>query len=258
MSQLQPSQRRKKNWRPSVPIREKTASSGGQPGSITSTGVSWDWNGSTVLKARATYHPSPPPPIAVLDTRRRKQAREHLLATMDPVLKAYLDKMSEDAAARAKKQDSDTNAILQAVATHTARIDALVTWKPELEARFVQLELSVAALQAASPPTTTSNGSPPPVPSPAVAREIHGQPGHGASLHTREPTSVTPASPAAPPSDSRVEPNKAAWPCADRDDESEPFGTCTTGASELLEEADYQRDPDSTRVHGINHSNEQE
>ncbi|KAE8767146.1 hypothetical protein D1007_61531 [Hordeum vulgare] len=118
---------------------------------------------------------------------------------MDPVLKAYLDKMSDDAAARANKQDSATNAILQAVATQTARIDTLVTWKPELEARFAQLELSVAALQAASPPTTTPNGSPPPAPSPAVAREIHGQPGHDASLHNGEPTSVTPASPAVPP-----------------------------------------------------------
>ncbi|KAE8767253.1 hypothetical protein D1007_61423 [Hordeum vulgare] len=79
---------------------------------------------------------------------------------MDPVLKAYLDNMSDEAAARANKKDSATNTILQAVATQTARIDTLITWKPELEARFAHLELSVAALQATSPPTTTSNGSP--------------------------------------------------------------------------------------------------
>lgn len=73
---------------------------------------------------------------------------------MDPALKAYLDKMSdeattradkmrEEATARAKKQDGDTTTILQALATQTTRIDSHVTWKPELEARFAQLKLSV-------------------------------------------------------------------------------------------------------------------
>uniref|UniRef100_M8CAT1 Uncharacterized protein n=1 Tax=Aegilops tauschii TaxID=37682 RepID=M8CAT1_AEGTA len=56
---------------------------------------------------------------------------------MDPALKAYLDKMSDEATARANKQDGDNNAILQALATQTARIDSLVTWKPELEARRI-------------------------------------------------------------------------------------------------------------------------
>ena len=91
---------------------------------------------------------------------------------MDPALKAYLDKMSDDTIARANKQDDDSKAILKAVATQTARIDALVSWKPEMEERFAQLESSVAALQAASTSTAPSSGSPPSATPPMVAREI--------------------------------------------------------------------------------------
>lgn len=118
---------------------------------------------------------------------------------MDPALKAYLDKLNDEAIARANKQDDDNRAILKAVATQTARIDALVTWKPELEARFAQLELSVAALQAASSSTAPSTGSPPPATPPMVARETQGQPSHGASLHPGGSPTVTPESPAASP-----------------------------------------------------------
>uniref|UniRef100_A0A453DDL0 Reverse transcriptase domain-containing protein n=1 Tax=Aegilops tauschii subsp. strangulata TaxID=200361 RepID=A0A453DDL0_AEGTS len=135
----------------------------------------------------------------VLETRSQKQARDHLLATMDLALKAYLDKMSDEAAARANKQEGDNSAILQALATQTARIDALVTWKPELEARFAQLELSVAALQAASPSTAPSTGSPPHATPLIIARETHGQPSHGAPLHPGGSPTVTPESPAASP-----------------------------------------------------------
>ncbi|VAI24746.1 unnamed protein product [Triticum turgidum subsp. durum] len=118
---------------------------------------------------------------------------------MDPALKSYLDKMSEEAATRARKQAEDNNAILQALATQTARIDSLVNWKPELEARFAQLEQSVAALQAASPPPSSSTGSTLlATPSP-VTREIHGQPCHGAPLHPGGSPTVTPESPAASP-----------------------------------------------------------
>ena len=110
----------------------------------------------------ATHHPSTAADdtTAALETRRQKQARDFLIANMDPALKAYLDKMSDDTVARANKQDDDSKAILKAVATQTARIDALVSWKPELEARFAQLESAVATLQAASsalaptPPST--------------------------------------------------------------------------------------------------------
>lgn len=120
----------------------------------------------------------------MLDTRRRKQARDHLLATMNPDLRAYHNKMSDDATARANKQDSDTSTILQALAAQTARIDSLVTWKPELEARFVRLELSVAALQAAPPTPASSSGQPPLATPAATAIEIHGLSSHGAPLHT--------------------------------------------------------------------------
>ncbi|KAF7079270.1 hypothetical protein CFC21_083525 [Triticum aestivum] len=137
--------------------------------------------------------------ISVLETRRQKQVRDHLIATMDPALKAYLDKMSDEATARANKQDGDNNAILQALATQTARIDSLVTWKPELEARFTQLELSVAALQAASSSTAPSIGSPPLATPPMVAREIQGQSGHDAPLHPGGSSSVIPESPATSP-----------------------------------------------------------
>ncbi|XP_044419836.1 uncharacterized protein [Triticum aestivum] len=115
---------------------------------------------------------------------------------MDPALKAYLDKMSDEATARANKQDGDNNAILQALATQTARIDSLVTWKPELEARFAQLELSVAALQAASSSTAPSIGSPPLATPTMVAREIQGQSGHGVPGGS---LSVTPESPSTSP-----------------------------------------------------------
>jgi hypothetical protein len=110
---------------------------------------------------------------------------------MDPALKAYLDKMNDEAIARANKQDDNNKAILKAVATQTARIDALVCWRPELEARFAQLESSVAALQAASAPTAPSSGSPPPVTPPVVACKIQGQPSHGVSLHPGGPPTVT-------------------------------------------------------------------
>lgn len=129
---------------------------------------------------------------------------------MDPGLKAYLDKMSDEAAARtnkmsdeaaarANKQDGNNNTILQALATQSAWIDSLVTRKPEMEARFAQLELSVAALQAASSSMTPSDGSPPPATPPTVAREIQGQPCRGATLHTGDPSLVTTASPVTTP-----------------------------------------------------------
>ena len=78
-----------------------------------------------------------------LETRRQKQARDSLIANMVPVLKAYLDKLNDEAITRARHQEEDNKAILQAGATQTARVDAPVTWKPELEARFAQLKLSV-------------------------------------------------------------------------------------------------------------------
>ncbi|KAE8795843.1 hypothetical protein D1007_29287 [Hordeum vulgare] len=83
----------------------------------------------------ATYHPSaptyPPSPVAALETRRQKHARDAFFTTMDLVLKAYLDKMNDDVVSRAAKQDDDNKAILKAMATQSAWIDALVSWKME-------------------------------------------------------------------------------------------------------------------------------
>lgn len=85
---------------------------------------------------------------------------------MDPELRACLDRLdsnaNERAAAadaksneRAAAADAKSNSILKALDAQTERIDALVAWRLELEARFAKLELSVAALQAASPAAAT-------------------------------------------------------------------------------------------------------
>ncbi|KAI4984323.1 hypothetical protein ZWY2020_057555 [Hordeum vulgare] len=120
--------------------------------------------------------PSPPSSVAALETRSQKHACDAFFATIDPVLKAYLDKMNDDAAARAAKQDVDNKAILKAVATQSAWIDALISWKPELKAESASLATS-----------------------PLVACEIQGQPSHDVLHHIRGPPTVTVESPAVSP-----------------------------------------------------------
>lgn len=106
------------------------------------------------MVSEPTYHPFAS--TVKLDTYHQKQVRKALLATMDPELCAYLDKMSSDAVARADKMNNDVNTILKALVAHTARIDSLTTWKPDLEAYFAKLELSVSTLQATPPATRSS------------------------------------------------------------------------------------------------------
>lgn len=106
---------------------------------------------------------------------------------MNPDLRAYLDRMNEYAAARADKMNNDVDTILKALAAQTARIDSLATWKPDLEACFAKLELSVTALQAVPPTTTPISGPPSPAPPIAAASELHGQSSHGVPLHTIPP-----------------------------------------------------------------------
>ncbi|KAI4983885.1 hypothetical protein ZWY2020_025751, partial [Hordeum vulgare] len=129
---------------------------------------------------------SPPSSVTALETRSQKHTRDSFFATMDPMMKAYLDKMNDDAVARATKQDVDNKAILKAVATQSAWIDAL-------------LELSVAYLQAASTSVAPTSESLPPASSPLVAHEIQGQPSQVPSLHPGGPPSVTVESPAVSP-----------------------------------------------------------
>ncbi|KAE8813343.1 hypothetical protein D1007_09496 [Hordeum vulgare] len=123
---------------PLPPIRDTSKSLQGHLGSSSPTA---DPNPVPNIVVSASHLPpsapsSPPSSVTALETRSQKHTRDSFFATMDPMMKAYLDKMNDDAVARATKQDVDNKAILKAVATQSAWIDALVSWKPELEARF--------------------------------------------------------------------------------------------------------------------------
>ena len=101
---------------------------------------------------------------------------------MDPELRAYLDRLDSNTSERAAVADARSASILKAFDAQIARIDALTAWKPDLEARFAQLELSVAALHAASSPAaTTSSGAPRTPSSFMTPGDLHGQSGHGVS-----------------------------------------------------------------------------
>ncbi|KAE8807166.1 hypothetical protein D1007_16580 [Hordeum vulgare] len=143
--------------------------------------------------------PSAPYSVSALETRSKEHTGDAFFATLDPVLKAHLDKMNDDAVARAARKEVNNKAILEAMAMQSTWIDALVSSKPELEARFTQLELSFENLQATSTSVTPTSESLPPATSPLVARKIQEQPSHDASLHSGGPPTLTMESPTASP-----------------------------------------------------------
>ena len=81
-----------------------------------------------------------------LDTCCRKQAHEALIATMNPELRAYLNRINNDITLHADKMNNDIAPILKALVAQTARIDA------ETESRSpLRQARSVSALQTTLP-----------------------------------------------------------------------------------------------------------
>jgi hypothetical protein len=138
---------------------------------------------------------------------------------MDPALKEYLDSMRADAAALQSSIDAvhakqdDMSHQIEYQSTHL--LD-LCGWKPGIEARFAQLEATVANLQrtlpapavaatdihqaqAASVAAASGSGAPHFVANPLFDGAIHGPGGHGEHVIPGGNPAVTSASPSVPP-----------------------------------------------------------
>ena len=112
---------------------------------------------------------------------------------MDPELRALLELMEHNATKCSEH-------LLKALDAQTEHIDALAAWRPELEARFAKLEVSVAALQSASTAAAAASGGTPVQPPPSLAPSTsHGPFGHGVQHFPGGSPSVALESPPAPP-----------------------------------------------------------
>jgi hypothetical protein len=66
---------------------------------------------------------------------------------MDPALREYLDRMELNANARSDSIVATQQGLSQQIAAQTVQLRDLADWRPDLEARFAQLQGAVADLQ---------------------------------------------------------------------------------------------------------------
>lgn len=134
-----------------------------------------------------------------------RQARSQL-AAMDPAVEAFLERLDSTMKAQSKA--------IAEIQASTAKIDALVAWRPDLEKRVADLGDAVAALQLAHPPPTKesednraqASGSAPPATSDShiggglgAVDAPHGPAGHGVYNLARGPSAVSFQTPPPPP-----------------------------------------------------------
>lgn len=130
---------------------------------------------------------------------------------MDPTLKDYLDRMSQEARSfkeavlsRSDEMISKQDKLEQQLTVQSTQLTDLCTWKPDLEARFTKLQEAVADLQRAQfPPPAAASGSATAhlVASPQnpCEGEIHGQVGHREHANSGGFSPVNSTLPAVPP-----------------------------------------------------------
>ena len=140
---------------------------------------------------------------------------------MDPTLKSYLDDMRKDSAEiklSISANGDKISSLAQRFESQTAQIAELRGWKPDLEARFTQLQTTVNELQRAQSSSAAAAGESvaahlatrPPSSSEAV-------PGQGLGVNTfpgGNPTAAF-ASPSAPPVTGMVSLQHPMFPTSD-------------------------------------------
>ena len=134
-----------------------------------------------------------PPLFRTLETCKQTADRQRLLATMDPALKSYLDKLTETLTKANEDTRADIKGLSARIDSQSARVDALTTWKPDLESRLSKLQETVGMLQSGWPPTLAAadGGSRrPDLLDPALDGMIHETAGHGESHQLRGGLSV--------------------------------------------------------------------
>lgn len=130
---------------------------------------------------------------------------------MDPAIKAFLDKL-----------DAALDANTAATKATNAKINDLISWRPDLERRVADLGDAVAALQQAQPPASTEGATSKVVPDqpqqPAMlgaslgaaagaAGISYGSTDHGGELLQRGPPVASFATPPPPPANGQIEPH---------------------------------------------------
>ncbi|XP_037463354.1 uncharacterized protein LOC119335320 [Triticum dicoccoides] len=147
-----------------------------------------------------------------METRKQIADRQRLFATMDPALKAYLDKLTETLTQASADTRTDIQGLKGQINAQSEQVEALAAWQPDLEARFAKLQESVSALQStqssrAAAAAAAAGGSSRTAGPRGLASldEIHGPDGHDAHHHPRSlssggehPPTATPANGARP------------------------------------------------------------
>lgn len=141
----------------------------------------------------------------ILETRKRKQDRQRVLAAMDPALKEFLEQMKASIQDTIKEERDASierhDVLVRKLEEQASKTNELVQWKPDLEIRLAKLQDAVVELQLARPAAATSAGG-----SAAAERagslltpSIHGPGGHRVDTHPGGSPSVASQVPMVPP-----------------------------------------------------------
>jgi hypothetical protein len=95
-----------------------------------------------------------------METRKQQQdraARDLLIANMDPTMKAGFDSVKLSIAESITA--SVANAVTAALQDTNAKLDGFLAWKPELDARVLDLQNAVLDLQSRTTPSSAGESA---------------------------------------------------------------------------------------------------